>query len=96
MQVINSDHVTFSSTDAAVRASRAWAATRTALSLAWTWVRRTVRPAGVLAVATAMDAIRGDLWFGSVRIAGFTLHPLVLVFAVSGSLMISRIRVPKP
>ena len=28
-------------------------------------------------------------------IAGFTLHPLVLVFALSGSLMISRIRIPK-
>ena len=28
-------------------------------------------------------------------IGGFTLHPLVLLFAVSGSLMISRIRIPK-
>jgi hypothetical protein len=25
----------------------------------------------------------------------FTLHPLVLVFALSGSLMVSRIRFPK-
>jgi len=30
-----------------------------------------------------------------VLIAGFTLHPLVLVFAISGSLMVSRIRFPK-
>jgi CDP-diacylglycerol--serine O-phosphatidyltransferase len=51
---------------------------------------------GMLALATWMDAIREQIWFGSVQIAGFTLHPLVLVFAVSGSLMISRIRVPKP
>jgi CDP-diacylglycerol--serine O-phosphatidyltransferase len=28
-------------------------------------------------------------------LAGFTLHPLVLLFAVSGSLMVSRIRFPK-
>ncbi|MEO8121687.1 MAG: CDP-diacylglycerol--serine O-phosphatidyltransferase, partial [Rhodoferax sp.] len=25
----------------------------------------------------------------------FTLHPLVLLFALSGSLMVSRIRIPK-
>ena len=30
-----------------------------------------------------------------VQIAGFTLHPLALMFALSGSLMISRIRIPK-
>jgi len=28
-------------------------------------------------------------------VAGFTLHPLVLMFALSGSLMVSRIRFPK-
>jgi CDP-diacylglycerol--serine O-phosphatidyltransferase len=28
-------------------------------------------------------------------VAGFTLHPLVLLFALSGSLMVSRIRFPK-
>ena len=39
--------------------------------------------------------MRENLWFGKVIIAGFTLHPLVLVFALSGSLMISRIRIPK-
>jgi CDP-diacylglycerol--serine O-phosphatidyltransferase len=30
-----------------------------------------------------------------VKIAGFTLHPLAAVFAISGSLMISRIPIPK-
>jgi CDP-diacylglycerol--serine O-phosphatidyltransferase len=29
-------------------------------------------------------------------LAGYTLHPLVLLFALSGSLMISRLRIPKP
>jgi CDP-diacylglycerol--serine O-phosphatidyltransferase len=38
----------------------------------------------------------GDhLWFVSVKLAGFTLHPIVLMFLISGSLMISRIRIPK-
>jgi CDP-diacylglycerol--serine O-phosphatidyltransferase len=50
---------------------------------------------GLLAVAAAMDALRDNLWFGDVVIGGFTLHPLVLLFALSGSLMISRIRIPK-
>ncbi|MNV54967.1 hypothetical protein D3C71_1471830 [compost metagenome] len=49
----------------------------------------------MLAVAAAMSAVRADLWLGAVKIAGFTLHPLVLLFALSGSLMISRIRIPK-
>jgi CDP-diacylglycerol--serine O-phosphatidyltransferase len=49
----------------------------------------------VLAVAAWFGALREDLWFGQVTLAGFTLHPLVLMYAVSGSLMISRFRIPK-
>jgi CDP-diacylglycerol---serine O-phosphatidyltransferase len=49
----------------------------------------------LLAIAAANGALRSRLWFGEMVIAGFTLHPLVLLFAVSGSLMISRIRIPK-
>ena len=49
----------------------------------------------LLAVAAATGALREQLWGGSVQLWGFTLHPLVLLFAVSGSLMISRIRIPK-
>ncbi|MDD5286862.1 MAG: CDP-diacylglycerol--serine O-phosphatidyltransferase [Desulfuromonadaceae bacterium] len=45
--------------------------------------------------AARQGALREALWFGEFVIAGFTLHPLVLLFAVSGSLMISRIRFPK-
>ena len=51
---------------------------------------------GLMALAMWMGAVREQLWFGAVQIAGFTLHPLVLLFLVSGSLMISRIHVPKP
>jgi CDP-diacylglycerol--serine O-phosphatidyltransferase len=49
----------------------------------------------VMAVAAWFGAIRDNLWFGELKLMGFTLHPLVLLFALSGSLMISRIRIPK-
>ena len=50
----------------------------------------------MLLCAAAWQGALGDaLWFGHVLIGGFTLHPLVLVFALSGSLMVSRIRFPK-
>ncbi|MBL0224687.1 MAG: CDP-diacylglycerol--serine O-phosphatidyltransferase [Geobacteraceae bacterium] len=45
--------------------------------------------------AASRGALGESLWFGKVMLAGFTLHPLVLLFAVSGSLMVSRIRFPK-
>lgn len=50
----------------------------------------------LLALAASFGAVGQDLWLGVVRLGGFDLHPLVLVFAISGSLMISRIRIPKP
>ena len=50
---------------------------------------------GLLALAAAQGAVGPNLWGGNVVLAGFTLHPLVLLFAASGSLMISRIRIPK-
>jgi len=49
----------------------------------------------VLWVAAWQGAIGEALWFGVIKLGGFTLHPLVLLFAISGSLMISRIRIPK-
>ncbi|MFO1211859.1 MAG: CDP-diacylglycerol--serine O-phosphatidyltransferase [Paenacidovorax caeni] len=50
---------------------------------------------GLLALAAGMGAVREQLWLGKVMLGGFTLHPLVLLFALSGALMISRIRIPK-
>ena len=50
----------------------------------------------MLATAAFYGAVGENLWFGAVSIAGFTLHPLSLAFGLSGSLMISRIRIPKP
>lgn len=50
----------------------------------------------LMAIAAWTGAVRENLWLGEVTLVGFELHPLVLLFALSGSLMISRIRVPKP
>ena len=50
---------------------------------------------GMLALAAYLGAIGERLWLGGIEIAGFRLHWLALAYAVSGSLMISRIRIPK-
>jgi CDP-diacylglycerol--serine O-phosphatidyltransferase len=49
----------------------------------------------MLASATALGATGADLWGGKLALAGFTLHPIALLFVLSGSLMISRLRIPK-
>lgn len=49
----------------------------------------------VLAIAAWTNALGDRLWLGVVDVATLELHPLVLMFAVSGALMISRIRIPK-
>lgn len=49
----------------------------------------------VLALGAWFGAVGQDLWLGEITLAGSTLHPLVLMFAVSGSLMISRFHIPK-
>jgi len=51
--------------------------------------------AGLLTLAASQHAIGSNLWFGSLKVGGYTLHPLALLFVLSGSLMISRIRIPK-
>lgn len=50
----------------------------------------------VLGSAIWEGKINDELWWGSVQIGPWQLHPLVLMFALSGSLMISRaLRIPK-
>ena len=51
---------------------------------------------GVLAVAFWQGRVESALWFGSVRIGPAGLHPLALLYVLSGSAMISTIRIPKP
>jgi CDP-diacylglycerol---serine O-phosphatidyltransferase len=50
----------------------------------------------LLVIATSLDAIGPNMWFGEIRLQGGGLHPMALLFGLSGSLMISRIRIPKP
>jgi len=50
----------------------------------------------VLGFAFYFDRVGSDIWFGSMRLGAATLHPLVLMYAVSGSAMISAtLRIPK-
>ena len=50
---------------------------------------------GLLALATHQGALGAQIWGGRLELAGFGLHPLSLLFLLSGSLMVSRIRIPK-
>lgn len=50
---------------------------------------------GLLAVLHFQDRLGDNLWLGSWTLAGLTLHPLAVVYALSGSAMISTMRVPK-
>jgi CDP-diacylglycerol--serine O-phosphatidyltransferase len=50
---------------------------------------------GLLALAAWLGALGQNLWFGELLLGGFRLHPLVLLFGLSGSLMISRMHIPK-
>lgn len=49
----------------------------------------------LMAWAASQGALNESIWFGKIMVAGLTLHPIVLLFALSGSLMVSRIRFPK-
>jgi CDP-diacylglycerol--serine O-phosphatidyltransferase len=52
--------------------------------------------AAVLAIAMLMGRHGDGLWFGVLHLGPVGLHPLVLMFALSGSLMVSKtLRIPK-
>ena len=52
---------------------------------------------GLLFAAAHTGNIGSNVWFGMVTLGPWQLHPLVLVYALSGSLMISKtLRIPKP
>ncbi|WPG40113.1 CDP-alcohol phosphatidyltransferase family protein [Variovorax sp. EBFNA2] len=51
---------------------------------------------GVLAYAASKGAIGANVWGGAWTLGPWQLHPLVLLFALSGTLMISKtLRIPK-
>ena len=49
----------------------------------------------LLMVAAAMDCVGNKLWFGQIHLAAHVFHPLVAIFGISGSFMISRFHIPK-
>lgn len=51
---------------------------------------------GVLALAAWQERLGDDLWGGALDLGAWQLHPLALLFVLSGSLMISKtLRIPK-
>ena len=50
----------------------------------------------LLAVMLWSGHIQQNVWLGALRIGPMLLHPLALLYALSGSAMISRVPIPKP
>ena len=51
----------------------------------------------LLGVAFYLGRVETDVWFGATRLGPAELHPLSLIYAASGSAMISAtLRIPKP
>lgn len=51
----------------------------------------------VLAVAFGVGAVHDALWLGEVALGPISLHPIVLLYGLSGSAMISQtLKIPKP
>lgn len=49
-----------------------------------------------MALLYRLDLVGPNLWLGEWRVMGRAFHPLIALYVVSGSLMISTIRIPKP
>lgn len=50
----------------------------------------------VLGIAFSQDAIGEAIWFGGIPLGPWILHPLTLMYVLSGALMVSTFRIPKP
>ena len=51
---------------------------------------------GMLALAAWQGRLGENLWFGAWTLGAWTMHPLVLLYVLSGTLMISKtLRIPK-
>ena len=50
----------------------------------------------LLGLAVMLGRIDDNLWLGVRKIGPALLHPLALIYGLSGSAMISTIRIPKP
>jgi CDP-diacylglycerol--serine O-phosphatidyltransferase len=50
----------------------------------------------LLALLLWSGRVQQDIWLGASRIGPMLLHPLALLYVLSGSAMISTVRIPKP
>ncbi|MBS2015626.1 MAG: CDP-alcohol phosphatidyltransferase family protein [Deltaproteobacteria bacterium] len=50
----------------------------------------------VLGIAFGMQRTGDAMWLGSISLGPLDLHPMVLLYVLSGSLMISTFKIPKP
>ena len=50
----------------------------------------------VLGIAFGRDSVADAIWGGSLALGPWNLHPLSLMYVVSGALMVSTFRIPKP
>ena len=50
---------------------------------------------GLIAVLHLQERLGAQMWLGSWAVGEMVLHPLAIIYALSGSAMISTIRVPK-
>jgi CDP-diacylglycerol--serine O-phosphatidyltransferase len=50
---------------------------------------------GLIALLHGLDRLGANMWLGDWHVSGGQLHPLVLIYVLSGSAMISTWRVPK-
>lgn len=50
---------------------------------------------GLIAILHAQHRTGPDAWLGAWELGGWVLHPLTIIYALSGSAMISTMRVPK-
>ena len=52
---------------------------------------------GVVALLAATGHLQESMWLGAVTLGPFLLHPVALLFAVQGALMVSKtLHIPKP
>jgi len=49
----------------------------------------------IMTLLYRLDLIGANLWLGQWNLLGRVFHPLSAIYVVSGSLMISTIRIPK-
>lgn len=50
----------------------------------------------ILGIAFGTSSVGDKIWLGAIELGPWALHPLSIMYAISGSFMISTIKIPKP